>query len=179
MDVGAHIGHFTYNALPVFKNIVAFEPRPLNFECLDRNVRARVEQIRKKPKSVRLFQAAVGDVQMHKPKAWFTDPSNGKNSGAWEIALEDNGGQEIPTDFLTIDALQLNDCDLIKIDTQGWESRVLKGAEKTIEACKPVLIVELVNNDSENKPLLDQVIGMGYNILAIVQKNGIFRAKPK
>ena len=177
VDVGAHIGHFTYNALDKFKDIVAFEPRPVNFECLQQNINKRVDKMRKKPRSVRLFLAAVGDVQMHKPRAWFTDPSNGKNSGAWEISLEDNGGQELATDFLTIDALQLKDCDLIKIDTQGWESRVLKGAQKTIEDCKPVLIVELVNNNAENEPLLHEVRGMGYNLLAIVQKNGIFKAK--
>lgn len=177
VDVGAHIGHFTYNALDRFKDIVAFEPRPLNFQCLERNVNARVAKLRKKPRSVRLFLAAVGDVQMHKPRAWFSDPSAGKNSGAWEISLEDNGGEELATDFLTIDSLQLKDCDLIKIDTQGWESRVLKGAAKTIEACKPVLIVELVNDSNINELLIKEVQAMGYNILAIVQKNGIFKAK--
>ena len=43
---------------------------------------------------------------------------------------------------LTIDSLKLENVGLIKIDTQGCELHVLRGAAKTIERCHPVIIFE-------------------------------------
>jgi FkbM family methyltransferase len=43
---------------------------------------------------------------------------------------------------ITIDSLQLQRCDLIKFDVEGWESRALRGAAQTISRFKPVLFFE-------------------------------------
>ena len=42
---------------------------------------------------------------------------------------------------ITIDSLNI-DPDFIKIDTEGWEYNILKGAEKTIKRCKPLMQIE-------------------------------------
>lgn len=172
VDVGAHMGHFTYNALSRFKEVIAFEPIKLNFRCLEANVGLRLKNAKRKP-SVRLFNAAVGDVEIHKANVVFSDPSNGKNSGAWEVEIKEDGPDQI--DFLTIDMLDLKDCDLIKIDTQGWESRVIKGALKTIKRCKPCLIVEVVNHENINVGLMEEIAALGYRMMGLVQKNALFR----
>ena len=174
VDVGAHIGHFVFNALGVFKEVIAFEPVPANFQCLERNVAARQEKTHKKT-SVRLFNAAVGKEQLHKPDVWYKDPSNGENSGAWELSLTDTGGALLKTDVLTLDALDLRVCDLIKIDTQGWESEVIKGGVKTLEACRPILIVEMINERTFNDSLMEEIMALNYRMHAMVQKNGIFK----
>ena len=43
----------------------------------------------------------------------------------------------------TLDSFNLKNLSLIKIDVQGWEKKVLRGAKKTIKSSKPLLIVDL------------------------------------
>ena len=47
--------------------------------------------------------------------------------------------------MVTIDSLQLDDVDMIKIDVEGYEMEVLKGASKTLEHVQ-YLMIELNNN---------------------------------
>lgn len=49
----------------------------------------------------------------------------------------------LPT--ITIDSLHLERCDLIKFDIEGWETRALNGANRTISRFKPVLFFEADN----------------------------------
>ena len=49
----------------------------------------------------------------------------------------------LPT--ITIDSLQLQRCDLIKFDVEGWETRALNGAIRTISRFKPMLFFEADN----------------------------------
>ncbi len=42
----------------------------------------------------------------------------------------------------TLDSFDLTNVDFIKIDTEGYEYFVLKGAEKTIKRDHPVIVVE-------------------------------------
>jgi hypothetical protein len=46
---------------------------------------------------------------------------------------------------LTIDDLQLDTADLIKIDVEGFELRVLKGGFETIKRLLPVIYFEELN----------------------------------
>ena len=61
---------------------------------------------------------------------------------------------------------ELNRVDLIKIDVEGMEGRVIDGALKTISRFKPLLYVE---NDRADKSvaLIEQIMGLGlYALLA-------------
>ena len=44
--------------------------------------------------------------------------------------------------MVTLDSLQLTEVDFIKIDCEGYEENVLRGAVETIERDRPVIIVE-------------------------------------
>jgi len=46
-----------------------------------------------------------------------------------------------------LDSLEIKDVDLIMIDTEGYELNVLRGAKKTIQKYKPVLVVEFHNRN--------------------------------
>jgi hypothetical protein len=50
--------------------------------------------------------------------------------------------------MVTIDSLNFTDVDLIKIDVEGYEMQVLKGADKTLENVK-YLMIELNNNSKK------------------------------
>jgi len=42
----------------------------------------------------------------------------------------------------TIDSLNLEKCDLIHLDIEGYEGKALLGAANTIQKFKPVIIIE-------------------------------------
>jgi hypothetical protein len=50
------------------------------------------------------------------------------------------GKGEIP--MQTLDSFGFTVVDLIKVDCEGYEENVLRGAEATIVTCKPVICVE-------------------------------------
>ena len=46
--------------------------------------------------------------------------------------------------MVTIDTLKLKNCGFIKVDVEGGDTAVLRGASKTIKKHRPVIIVESV-----------------------------------
>ena len=70
--------------------------------------------------------------------------------------------------MITIDSLKLNDIDLIKIDVEGYEMEVLKGANKTLGNVK-YLMIELNNATkkygSNNIEIEKHIESLGYKVL--------------
>ena len=122
VDVGGHIGLWSYNLAAAFEQVHAFEPVEAHRACFARNVEAA---------NVTLHACALGreegSVSIH------TAPTSTGDS--WV-----KGGGNIP--MVTLDSLQLTEVDFIKIDCEGYEENVLRGAVETIERDRPVIIVE-------------------------------------
>ena len=70
--------------------------------------------------------------------------------------------------MVTVDSLDMTDIDLIKIDVEGYEMEVLKGAMKTMEKVK-YLMIELNNNTkkygSSNNQIERYLRKIGYKVL--------------
>lgn len=127
LDVGAHYGSWSRYMARKFRRVFAFEPIPTTFECCQQNVRDFA--------NVSLKQAAVGD------RSGKVSVGVGKmysHPGMETIIDVDRGD----TDLVTIDSLNLTDVDLIKVDVEGFELQVLKGAAETLARCQPVVIFE-------------------------------------
>jgi FkbM family methyltransferase len=122
IDVGGHVGLWSYNLAPAFQHVHAFEPVASLRECFDRNVEA--QNVTLHPVAL---GAAEGSVSMH-----TTIDSTGDS---WV-----KGGGEIR--MCTLDSFFLEDVDFIKVDCEGYEENVLRGAMYTIKHCRPVIIVE-------------------------------------
>jgi hypothetical protein len=78
------------------------------------------------------------------------DPAN-----EYTLVIEGNGrsaphGEQYPVEVVTLDsALEhkpFKSIDVIKIDIEGAELRALRGATKTIERFKPLLLIEIVES---------------------------------
>ena len=123
VDVGAHIGLWTRNLASRFEKVVAFEPVLENFECLQRNAFLP---------NVVAVNAALGALEQD---CNMRMPEKG-NSGCWHVAM----GFE--TRMETLDAHGLSDVDLIKLDVEGYEGAVIRGAYETIRASQPVIVFE-------------------------------------
>ena len=63
--------------------------------------------------------------------------------------------------MVSIDSLNQR-ADLIKIDVEGMEQDVLKGAERTINEHHPILMVEIIKSDA--RTLKQWILDHGYDI---------------
>ena len=126
LDIGAWVGTWTMKINPFCGRVIAFEPDPLHYECLVKNV----------PEEVETHQLAVGNDKK------MISLSEDNFTQAKRVVGEGN----IP--MVTIDSLNFTDVDLIKIDVEGYEMEVLKGADKTLEKAK-YLMIELNNNSKK------------------------------
>jgi FkbM family methyltransferase len=148
VDIGAHVGISVHQWAPLFEQVHAFEPMIDHFECLEFNT-AKFDNV------VR-HNCAMSNQSAMLKGAYRTM----KNSGSFQLVddefVEVNHKKakiyDIPSKRL--DEFELENVDLIKIDVEGWEFEVLRGAEQTIRRCKPVLMVEFTNGGGlENKSM--------------------------
>src|SRR6185437_3917126 len=60
-----------------------------------------------------------------------------------------------------LDALELPSCHLLKIDVEGWEADVLRGARATIARCRPIIYLE--NDRADQQAVLIALLAeLGY-----------------
>lgn len=149
IDVGANIGTMT---IPMAKKVggsglvISFEPQRAPFMCLCGNV-ALTHCLQQ----VRCLNAAAGDRDdmIDVPVVDINKPFN-----VGGVRLQDTNydaavklrKEAVPV--MTIDGLALNRVNLIKIDVETMESKVLAGAIETVLRCRPVIFAEALYDDS-------------------------------
>lgn len=79
------------------------------------------------------------------------------------ISLRSGEAAGISVRIRTLDSLELPACGLIKIDVEGYEGQVLRGARETIARCRPYLYVE---NDraEQQQDLISLIVELGYRL---------------
>lgn len=123
VDVGAHCGLWSMQLVKKFRTLHAFEPVAAHRDCWRSNVVEHEDKY--------LYACALGDREGSIKIT--TEPTSSGDSRV-------DGDGEIP--MHTLDSFNFLDVDFIKIDTEGFELYVIKGAEETIKRCRPVMIVE-------------------------------------
>jgi hypothetical protein len=68
------------------------------------------------------------------------DPHLAQNFADISLLTEFSEGEEVAC--VTIDGLELSNCDLIKIDVEGMELPVIRGGLQTIRRLSPILYVK-------------------------------------
>jgi len=81
---------------------------------------------------------------------------------------------------ITIDSLNLDKVDFIKIDTEGHEYFILKGAEKTLLRCKPTLQLEWSINNMKQCSVTEQMMSdyldsLYYKCVSTIDEEKIFK----
>jgi FkbM family methyltransferase len=123
IDIGAHVGTWSRGLAQKFAFVHAFEPVAAHRECFRRNVPAE---------NVTLHGVALGEeiarLRMEVGEA---------NSGHSIIDIR-------PGDIAMhmLDQYGFEHVGYIKADCEGYEVHALKGGEKTILRCKPIISVE-------------------------------------
>ena len=124
VDVGAHIGLFSYWMVRDFDQVIAFEPVEAHRECWRANVPERVQDL--------LYPFALGATD----GSVRLEPVDPSSSGGTYVAGTG------PIDMYPLDRFNLQRLDLLKIDCEGYERNVLEGAVRTVKRCRPVVVVE-------------------------------------
>jgi len=160
VDIGTNIG---YHVLGIHKNTGAkclgFEPHPNHFAVASYNCQDYTD--------IALVNAAVSDSA---GDVILTDFDVDKVTNYGEVKSPDDTEQKtITSPSVKLDDINLSGCTLIKIDVEGNELRVLKGAEQTIEKFKPVILYEAMDVEVW-KECVSFMISKGYKQYWVVSK---------
>jgi FkbM family methyltransferase len=125
IDVGSHVGFWSKDFTEQFKHVYAFEPMVEVRECYIKNITKS---------NYTLYPYGLG-AEEKKVKIQY-DP---KETGNTFITQSVNREIEV----YTLDRFEFNKIDYIKIDAEGYEIEVCKGALKLIERDKPFIHIEM------------------------------------
>lgn len=155
VDVGANIGVYTHALRSVASKVVAFEP-----------VTALADALRRRYPQVEVYScalsAASGSAVLHIPslqrEAVLTRASLNADANPG-FSLE-----EVTVERRTLDSFALSNVRAIKIDVEGHEEEVLRGALETIKATYPALLVEIEERHHPGKSaaLMQWIESLGY-----------------
>jgi FkbM family methyltransferase len=132
VDIGAHYGIWSYHLSKTFARVEAFEPIK---ECCDvirstrrKNINVHNEALSSSPGSLELR------IPVDKGGLLLQSARLGDVAGQFESRL-------VPVK--TLDNYSVGRVRFIKIDVEGHEIEVLKGAEQTIMHFRPAMIIEI------------------------------------
>jgi FkbM family methyltransferase len=154
IDVGAHQGVYSYGFLDKASAVEAFEPLPEPYLTLA-SFGGRLHAHR----------VALSDHEgtglLHVPHV------NGRpETGLAGLAPISGSQTTIEVPLHRLDRYEFRDVDLIKIDVEGHEGAVLRGAQDTIGRNRPMLCIEIEQRHLGDTPMqteFDQIAELGYD----------------
>lgn len=168
IEAGTHMGSHTILLSNLTKKVYGFEPFPDTYKLAIENFKLNNVD------NIILSTKALSDENNKTIEVEYHDP-NVRNIGGWGIhftkdkEFTDNSSIYISIETITIDSLKLDKLDLIKLDVEGNELKVVKGGIKTIEKCRPIIILEhwcpFPNIDiTKTKCEFNLLLNMGYKV---------------
>ena len=152
-DVGANIGYFTSLASSKGAKVYSFEPHPLVFNRLKNNCDDRDVFLQKIALSDRSGQASL-----HIPVDFE------KNEGIASLEKSEQSSEQVQVELQTLDQFmrgKASQIKLMKIDVEGHELSVLKGAERYLKENRIEYIV-FEDFAGEDSAVIKYLNKMGY-----------------
>lgn len=131
VDIGANLGHYSYHLSRQFACVEAFEP---NGACAG--------VLRTCPANVRVHEMGLSATtgEMH----FYVPLFEGKEATPLGSLKELSGAHVVKTVRVArLDDFEFRDVSFIKIDVEGHELEVLKGAAETLRLNRPVILMEI------------------------------------
>ena len=158
LDIGGHVGSHSvaYAKINDTTKIYTFEPQKRLYKLLKNNI------FRNNIKNIETFNVCLGNKIcktnmateiVDLKESWTINTNELTNLGGLSLGSD---GEEV--DMITIDSMNLDGCDFIKIDVEGFEMIVLLGGEETIKKFKPVIFFEM------NHKKIDESLYSKYDI---------------
>jgi FkbM family methyltransferase len=137
LDIGADVGEFSIAMVASSRSVIAFEPRPAQARVLAAMFEAAGAAVRVEPLAL---SDRPGVTAM---RVWEAEP--GRSTIDIDNALDDADGssvESVDVQIRRLDDLQFGDVGFVKIDVEGHELAVLRGAVETLTRNRPALLVE-------------------------------------
>ncbi len=155
LDVGANHGTHTVALAQIVGpggRVFSFEPQRVLFHLVCANVALNSLG------NVNAYCGGVGSELgfLNVPRVDYTRPNN---FGA--IEMGGTGGEGVP--LVTVDSLELPMLHFAKIDAEGMEGDVIRGAQETIARCRPILYMEN-DRDDKSPTLIQQMWDLDYTL---------------
>jgi len=131
IDAGANIGNHTifFSKILGAKKVISFEPQHHVFDILKRNV--EINNL----SNVECHNAALGE------KSSYAEVATGTNRNLGAVTLRESKNGVFPIESL--DALEIPAIGLMKIDVEGMQMALLKGAIETLAKRTRAIMIEL------------------------------------
>ena len=156
VEIGANIGAHT---VPLAKACApgvlhAFEPQQRVFQVMCANL------VLNGLANVIAHPDACGEADGSAMVPWL-DYEADNNFGGVPVLPDAASGDKVRV--ITLDSLELPECGLIKIDVEGFEPQVLRGAAETIARCRPLIYTENDRPDQQGE-VIALIDAMGYQL---------------
>jgi len=135
IDIGAHIGSYTLRLARRFRHVIAFEPNPFNRYILGLNLQLN------KSVNVQVEEAALSDRDEISPL--FLHRAADGTGSLNPIHYGFKYDRTVQVKVRKLDDFNFANIDVLKIDAEGNELPILKGATRTIERSQPILAIEV------------------------------------
>lgn len=174
VDVGANIGIYSMRLSSLFAHQYAIEANPTTFRILETNMELTQNT------NTTCVNVALSDKT---EDAFVFVPENG-NLG-WATLNAEHHDIPVRRTAIHCDTLDnvaarqgFSDSNvrLIKIDVEGHEFNVLRGAKALIAASRPALLCEILGS-GYGKPMVDLLLEYGYKNFYVFKRRWAFRSK--
>ena len=186
LNIGCHIGTVSLPISKYIEKVTAIEAFPPTFEHLKENIKIN------KINNVDAFNCAVGNKS---EKIYFFDSENTRikdNSGGMHVLTEKDilnnvlsaniHSKKYSNEMCKLDDLNIKNFDIMLVDIEGKEYEMLIGGRDKIVKYKPILIIEIWNDQKRNlekmsisnKEVVNYILKLGYRLLNQIGDNYIF-----
>jgi FkbM family methyltransferase len=162
IDIGSNIGNHVlfYCSEMNVESVICFEPNLLSRECLFENV-----QLNGFSNKVRIEACALGEKASKGLEVGYSRENTGMN----KIVITENTEEEFGSiEIKSLDDYDFSNIELMKIDVEGFELNVLKGAFNTIIQNRPIVLIEVFNdNKAEVCRYFEE---LGYKLYSVLEE---------
>lgn len=155
IDVGANDGLYTHAFARTGAQVEAFEPQPA---CL-----GILRSYERHHRNVRVHDVALGaehgEAVLHVPRL-----NGARVSGHARLGGVNGDAERHTVAVRTLDSFGFTNVAVIKVDVEGHEADVLRGAAETIRRWRPMLIVEIEQRHLSGpiERAFEEVLALGY-----------------
>lgn len=156
VQAGGNLGMYPRLLAKHFNLVFTFEPDPLNFSCLQKNLAETY--------NVTSYLGAVGAEK----GTCLVQRRDMGNVGMHQVTTEKPGD----TPMYALDEFNFSHVGLLMLDIEGYEYKALQGAQNLIERNKPIIFLERPGDDST-----DFLVRMGYEQAETSEMDVVFRPR--
>jgi FkbM family methyltransferase len=167
MDLGSNIGYFSLFLCDRMNEVICIEPDQRSRKLLKKNI-----DLNNFSHKTKIYDFAISDESGYK-KIYFAKTNSNLSTMCKKGFSKKDKYKSFKVKTKTIDSLDLEELNFVKMDIEGYEVEVLSGGMETFKRssnCKILLEVhpQFYSEDKDFSVVLKRLVEMGYNFRYVV-----------